>query len=103
MDAMPTSEDCARVAKLVETLANKHFGDEARIVRAEVKAEADPDPEFGSQLWIRVVVDTPGGAHLNVDAKILFNRELYDKLVELGIVAYPILTFSLYSQIGDAA
>ena len=59
MDAIPTAEDCAKVAKLVESLENKYFGDEALIVRVEVRAEADADPEFGSLLWIRIVVDAP--------------------------------------------
>lgn len=64
---------------------------------------ADADPEFGSQLWIRIVVDTPGGALLNVDVKILFNRELYDGLKKLGLAAYPILTYDLYAEVGDVA
>ena len=103
MDAIPTAEDCAKVAKLMESLANKYFGDEALIVRVVVKAEADADPEFCSLLWIRIVVDTPGDALLNVDAKILFNRELYDELKKPGLAAYPILTYDLYAEVGDAA
>ena len=101
METMPTAEDCAKVAKLVDSLANKHFGDEVRIVRIEVKG--DSDPEFGQEMWIRIVVASPGGAPLSADANILFRRELHDELRKQEIAAYPVLTFSLYAEIGDAA
>ena len=101
MDAMPTAEDCAKTAKATEALANKHFRDEARIVRVKVKA--GDDPADYPELWIRVVVDTPGGALLDTDSSIRFQSELHDKLRGIGITALPIIWFELDAEVGDAA
>ena len=101
MDAMPTAEDCAKTAKATEALANKHFRDEARIVR--VKVEAGDDPDYDPELWIRVVVDTPGGAQLDTDSSIRFHSELHDRLRDIGITALPIICYELDASIGDVA
>ena len=101
MDAMPTAEDCEKTAKATEALANKHFRDEARIVK--VKVEAGDDPDYDPELWIRIVVDTPGGAQLDTDSSIRFHSELHDKLKDIGITALPIISYELDADIGDVA
>ena len=101
MDAMPTAEDRAKTAKATEALAKKHFRDEARIVM--VKVEAGDDPDYDPELWIRVVVDTPGGAQLDTDASIRFKSELHDRLREIGITALPIICYELDAAVGEVA
>ena len=100
MNGIPSAEDCAKAAKLTEALANEHFGNEARIDRVEIKPDDDPDYPA---MWIRVVVETPGEALLNIDSVRGFRRDLSPALEEKGIHALPILGFVSYAEIGDAA
>ena len=100
MNGIPTAEDCAIAAKVAEALANERFGNEARIDRVEVRP--DDDPEYPA-MWMHVVVETPGEAHLDTDAKLGFHSDLSHALEEKGIHAFPILGFVSYAEIGDAA
>ena len=100
MNGIPTAEDCAIAAKVAEALANERFGNEARIDRVETRP--DDDPEYPA-MWMRVVVETPGEAMLDIDAVRGFRRDLSTKLEEKGIHALPILGFVSYAEIGDAA
>ena len=100
MNGIPTAVDCAIAAKVTEALANERFGNEARIDRVEVKPDDDPDYPA---MWIRVVVETPGEAHLDTDARLDFQSDLSAALEENGILAFPILGFVSYAEIGDAA
>ena len=100
MNGIPTAEDCAIAAKVAEALANERFGNEARIDRVEVRP--DDDPEYPA-IWLRVVVETPGEALLDIDAALGFHRDLSPALEEKGIYAFPIPSFVSYAEIGDAA
>ena len=100
MGGIPTAEDCAIAAKVTEALANERFGNEARIDRVEVEPDNDPDDPT---LWIRLVVETPGEAQLNVDARIDFRLDLGSALSDKGIQAFPALSFVSYAEIGDPA
>lgn len=100
MDGIPTAEDYAKAAKVAEALANERFGNEARIDRVEVKPDDDPDYPA---MWIRIVVETPGEAQMDIDARIGFRSDLSSALEEKGINALPILGFVSYAEFGDAA
>ena len=100
MGGIPTAVDCAIAAKVTEALANERFGNEARIDRVEVEPDNDPDDPT---LWIRLVVETPGEAQLNVDARIDFRLDLGSALSDKGIQAFPALSFVSYAEIGDPA
>ena len=100
MNGIPTAEDCITTEKMTEALANERFGNEARIDRVVVKP--DDDPEYPA-MWIRVVVETPGEALLDIDAVRGYRRDLSTELEEKGIHALPILGFVSYAEIGDAA
>lgn len=54
-------------------------------------------------MWMRVVVETPGEAMLDIDAVRGFRHDLSTKLEEKSIHALPILGFVSYAEIGDAA
>ena len=54
-------------------------------------------------MWIRIVVETPGEAQMDIDARIGFRSDLSSALEERGINALPILGFVSYAEFGDAA
>ena len=101
MDNTLTKEESAMAAKAIKSLAKKRFP-EARIVRVEVEGSEDVCDDH-PLVWIRVVVDTPGGAMLDVGAGIDFKMELRPTLERIGIIATPILSFDSYAEVGDAA
>ena len=100
MNAMPTKEDCAKAAKVTETLAKERFPED-KIVRVEV--ELDDYDYDDPTLWIYVVVDTPIGVPLDIDASIKFKSDLGEKLEENGIFADSVVTYKSYEEVGDAA
>ena len=101
MDDVLTKEECAKAAKVIKSLANKRFP-EARVFRVEVTG-SDDTYDNHPLVWIRVVVDTPGGAMLNVRAMIDFERDLGPVLEGIGIFATPIPSYDSYAEVGDAA
>ena len=100
MNAMPTKEDCARAAKVTEAFVKERFPPD-KIVRVEV--ELDDYDYDDPTLWITVVVDTPVGVLLDLDASIRFKSDLGAKLEENGIFAFPVATLESYAEVGDAA
>ena len=100
MNAVPTKEDCARAAKITEAFAKERFPPD-KIVRVEV--ELDDYDHDDPTLWITVVVDTPVGGLLDLDASIRFKSDLGAKLEENGIFAFPVATLESYEEVGDAA
>lgn len=52
---------------------------------------------------MRVVVDTPGDALLDVRSMINFQRDIRPTLEGLGIFATPIPSFDSYVEVGDSA
>ena len=101
MDVALSKEECAKAAKAINALAKKRFP-EARIVRVEVTG-SDDSYDNHPLVWIRVVVDTPGGAMLNVSAMLDFQMDLRPALEGIGIFATPIPSFDSYAEVGDAA
>ena len=101
MDDALTKEECAKAAKAINALAKKRFP-EARIVRVEVTG-CDDSYDNHPLVWIRVVVDTPGDAMLDVRSMIDFERDLDPALEGIGIFATPIPSYDSYAEVGDAA
>ena len=100
MDALPTKEECAKVAKAVEKIAIRLFP-ELRVVRVSV--EARRDHEGDPVLWTYVVVDSPGEVPPNTEGLLNFRSHLRPYLEELGISADPVMTYQSYKEVGDAA
>ena len=101
MDDALTKKECAKAAKAIKPLAKKRFP-EARIVRVEVTG-SDDSYDNHPLVWVRVVVDTPEDAMLDVRSMIDFERDLGPALEEIGIFATPIPSYDSYSEVGDAA
>ena len=96
MNAMPTKEDCARAAKVTEALAKERFPPD-KIVRVEV--ELDDYDYDDPTLWITVVLDTPVGVLLDLDASIKFKGDLRPKLEEDGIFAFPVVIYESIEEV----
>ena len=100
MEDVPTKEDCVKATKLTEALARERFP-KSRVVRVEVEPSDELDEH--ALLWIRVVLDTPGGALPDTKDHSQFNFELGPMLEENGIFPRPVPALVSYAEVGDAA
>lgn len=100
METMPSEEDCAKAAKVVETVARESFP-KTEIMR--VKVDGGPGSDGEPVLWIRILVDIPVGAPIDIDAHTRFQSNLAPKLREVGIYAFPVSYFDLVSEMGEVA
>ena len=100
MEDVPTKEDCVKAAKLTEALAKERFP-ESRVVRVEVEPSDELDEH--ALLWIRLALNTPGGALPDTKAHGRFNFELRPMLEENGIFARPVPALDSYAEVGDIA
>ena len=82
MEDVPTKNDCVNAANLTEALAKERFP-ESLVVRVDVEPSDELDEH--ALLWIRAVLNTPGGALPDTKAHARFNFELRPNLEENGV------------------
>lgn len=90
MSRMPTDQECAKAEKVIEKVTKQRFP-EADILEVKVEGHLDredPDPYF----LVRVIFDSPSGK-LDSAKRRSSSRTLRPKLEEVGLFAYPAVTY----------
>ena len=90
MDAMPTTEDLAKVEKVVKASSIEHFPD-ANIVRVEAKGAVD-DHDGDPIYRVRVIYDSSFDS-IPVERAVSFSTIVLPKLRDLGLDGYPVVLY----------